>query len=42
MVENITVVVLAVIVFAAGIWSWWFTNSDNDPPLPKEKENADE
>lgn len=30
MVQTITVVILAIIAFAAGIWSWWFTNHDND------------
>lgn len=30
MFENITVIILAIVAFSAGIWSWWFTNQSDD------------
>lgn len=29
-IQTITVIVLALIAFSAGIWSWWFTNHDSE------------
>lgn len=37
-VQTVTVIILAIIAFSAGIWSWWFTNHDGDADTTNDKE----
>ena len=42
MVENITVAVLVIIILAAGIWSWWFTNQGEDASTSTKEDKSND